>query len=274
MKERYASKADYYNEKFHGEKPDAIFVLGGGNRRVKDSRGKVSYKTSPYKGEYFPAQIGGAKARPIAALELSGYYPDAKIVTMSHTPKKLFYSDSEIIPSLAQVMAEELVQNGINRDKIIEKPEPTSTLTELMEVIKISAENKWKNVAVVTNNYHIERATNLMSILTDGPRLKDLKYQLRENFEGVGEAEIFSRKWEDLQQSTNKFKAAGGIIVFVSAEDILQKRSPHYTALLSRVGELSGYSRVIEQERTYAKKIKEGIYTFSRESFREYILLT
>jgi uncharacterized SAM-binding protein YcdF (DUF218 family) len=274
MKEQYASKADYYNKKFHGEKPDVIFVLGGGNKRVKDSRGKVLYKTSSYKGEYFPAQIGGAKARPIAALELSGYYYDAKIVTMSHTPNKLFHSDSEIIPSLAQVMAEELVRNGINKEKIIEKPEPTSTLTELMEVIKMSAENKWKSAAVVTNNYHIERAAILMSILTDDPRLKDLKYQLRKNFEDIGEIEIFSRKWEELQQSTDRFKVAGGRIDFIPAEDILQKRSPHYAVLLSRVGELSGYSRVFEQERTYTRKLKEGIYTFSRESFREYILLT
>src|SRR3990172_1596954 len=92
-------KEEYYREQLLGITPEAFFVLGGGNREITDSKGRKSHKTSPYRGKFWfgnpakpddPPKSGGAKARPIAVVELSKFYPDAKIVTMSHRPKELY----------------------------------------------------------------------------------------------------------------------------------------------------------------------------------------
>jgi uncharacterized SAM-binding protein YcdF (DUF218 family) len=138
-------KAEYYRKQLDGITPDAFFVLGGGNREIKNSEGRKSYKTSPYRGKFFPEKTGGAKARPISGIELSSYYPNATIVTLSHRPNNLFMlseqstQQSTDYPTFAHVLSDDMQRAGVDAGRIIEKPRSTSTLTEIIEVIKLTA---------------------------------------------------------------------------------------------------------------------------------------
>jgi len=270
-------KEEYYREQLGEITPDVFFVLGGGNRKVTDSKGRKSHKTSPYKGRFFPEKTGGAKARPLAAVELSEFYPGAKIVTMSHRPKNLFQLAEQTTqptdyPTFAHVLSDDIQRAGVNRDRIIEKPEPTSTLTEIMEVVKLSAQNDWQNVAVITNGYQVERAQRLLDILKDGEKRILLKNQLQFLFKIGEESDLFNREWQKLEDALSKFKTNNVRVVFVSSENVLKKRSPHYESLINELMELDGYKNVVEQERVGNGKIAEGAYNFAQDSFKEYIL--
>jgi hypothetical protein len=269
-------KIEYYKKQLQGITPEAFFVLGGGNREIVDLTGKKTYKTSSYKGKFYPDKTGGAKARPLAALELGQYYQDAKIVTMSHRPKNLFLlSQQEIetseVPPFSQVLSEDLQGFGVGKERIIENPVSTSTLTEMMEIIKTCALKDWQNAAVITNDYQIERGKKIIDLLINEEKLKLLKNQLQFLFKTGDESDLFNQKWQELENAIIKFKNSNSKIIFVSAENILKKRSPHYETLIIDLMEQNGYKNVVEQERAGNEKIDLGTYSFAQESFREYI---
>lgn len=273
------SKKDYYKEQLQGITPDAFFVLGGGNRQIKDSKGVISYKTSPYAGKFFPAKTGGAKARPIATVELSKYYPDAKIVTMSHRPKNLYTlteqaTVSSEIPPFAQILAADMQRAGVAEQRIIQEPASTSTLTEMMEVMLMSANHDWKNVAIVTNDYQIERGQKVIDLLKDQDKRKQLQDQLSVLFQTPEEQSAFSKKWQELEDAIAKIKTNNLNIVFASAENVLKRRSPHYETLIDELTELDGYKNVVEGERIGDEKIDSGEYNFAQPTFKEYIMAT
>lgn len=270
------SKEDYYKKELAGITPDALFVLGGGNREITDSKGRKSFKTSPYKGKFFPQKTGGAKARPIAVAELGEYYPDAVIVTMSHRPRHLFQLEEQTIepadfPAFAKVLHQDLQRLRVGNE-IIENPASCSTFTEIIEIIKFCAEHQWQNVAVVTNDYQIERAQKFMDALKDDNKRMEIKNQLQFLFKSGAETDLFNEKWGEFEQALVKFKENNVNVVFVSAENILRRRSPHYQTLINELVELDGYKNVVEQERIGNGKIAEGKYNFAQESFKEYIL--
>jgi uncharacterized SAM-binding protein YcdF (DUF218 family) len=270
-------KDDYYSKELQGINPEAFFVLGGGNREVRDSKGKISYRTSPYKGKFFPEKMGGAKARPIAMVELAKFYPDAKIVTMSHRPNYLFQlaeqtAQSKAMPPFSQVLAEEIERWGVEGQRIIQESESTSTLTEMMEIIKISAVNDWRNVAVVTNGYQIERALEVLDILKDDNQRTVLKNQLQYMFKIGEETDLFNTTWNELEQALVKFKKNNTGVVFVSAENVLRRRGVLYERLINELVETDGYKNVMEQERLGNEKIKSGTYNFAQDTFKEYIM--
>jgi hypothetical protein len=273
------SKDESYKEQLQGITPEAFFVLGGGNRKIEDSKGNISYKTSPYTGKFFPAKTGGAKARPIATVELSKYYPDAKIVTMSHRPKTLYTLTEQAtvsaeIPPFAQILAADIQRAGVAEQRIIQEPASTSTLTEMMEVILMSANHDWKNVAIITNDYQIERGQKIVALLKDEDKRKQLREQLGVLFQAPDEQSAFSKKWQELEEAIAKIKTNNLNIVFASAENVLKKRSPHYETLVDELMELDGYKNVVEGERVGDEKIDSGEYDFAQPTFKEYIMGT
>jgi peptidoglycan LD-endopeptidase CwlK len=261
----------------HFEKgvPQAIFILGGGNRVIEKEGRSTRYTTSPYKGRFFfdekNPRTGGAKARPIAALELAQDLPGAKIVTLSQRPGHLTQGTIPS-PDFAEVLADDLVRHGIDRERIMQQSASTSTLTEMMEVIKISAENDWTSINVVVSDYQVERADILLGILTDPIKYADLKHQLLSLFLNSAEMEIFEQKMAELENAIDRFKASSISVNFVSAEDTLLGRSKHHANLVNYVRSLEGYANVQRQEIAANEKIRAGEYNFAQETFRQYIL--
>ena len=86
------------------------------------------------------------------------------------------------------------------------------------------------------------------------------------------ESDLFNREWQGLEDALSKLKTNNVRVVFVSSENVLKKRSPHYESLINELMELDGYKNVVEQERVGNGKIAEGAYNFAQDSFKEYIL--
>jgi hypothetical protein len=274
--ERKITKSEYYKELLGGLNPDALFVLGGGNRTIaKDGRRK-RFTTSAYKGKFYPVKTGGAKARPVAVAELAEFYPQATIVTMSHRPLVLFQSSEQTTqpvdqPPFSKVLYQDLQKLGVSNE-IIEDPYSTSTLTEIMDVVMLSVENGWRKSTVLTNDYQLERAQKILNILKDDDRRKLLKNQLQFLFATGEETEAFNKKWGGLEESLAKYNQGGYSTVFVSAESVLEMRSPHYASLIRQLREDNGYKNVREQERVGNAEIANFEYNFAQPSFKEYIL--
>jgi len=274
--ERNISKNEYYAKLLCGVTPDAFFVLGGGNRKIEKKNGGKRYTTSPYKGKFYPEKTGGAKARPIAAAELGEYYPDAKIVTMSHRPSVLFQlaeQETQAVesPSFSAVLESDLHRLKV-KNEIIKAPDSTSTLTELMETVLFAVKHDWHNSAIITNDYQIERAQKILEILKDDDKRMLLKNQLLFLFASGEESGIFESKWGDFEEALHKFKKEEYSVIFVSAEVVLTLRNPHYETLVRILKEEDGYKNVSEQEKIGNQKIDRGEYNFAQPSFREYVL--
>ncbi len=283
------SKEDYYREKLGGMVPEAFFVLGGGNRRIEEKGGRVWYKTSPYKGAFWNGnagngngqevkpKAGGAKPRPIAAVELSGFYPNAKIVTMSHRPGTLYQmseqtTQTQVQPPFADVLASDMERLGLPSERVVKEPESTSTLTEMMEVFKLAAENNWENVAVITNDYQIERAQTIIDMLKDEGKLQGLRDRLGTLFNTREEQEAFMRQWQKLEEAIGKTREKGLNINFISAEDVLRKRNHLYDRMIKGLIETIQYKNVVEGERVGNDNIKAGTYNWAQPTFKEYIM--
>ncbi len=266
----WPDRKDYMH--FQKNAPQAIFVLGGGNRVIEEEGKDPMFTTSPYKGKFFPRMTGGAKARPYAALDLAQKYPGAKIVTLSQRPEELQEKGPIKEPPFASVMAEDLMLKKVDKSRIIEQTASTSTLTEFMEVVKLSAEFDLLNVDVVVSDFQLERAQLLLDTIMDPDKYASLKRQLRGLFTNASEVELFEEKMYELEQAVNKIRSNGSRLNLVSAEEVLRKRSGHYATLIDQVRKLEGYSNVQNKEKQDVDKIKRGEFNFAQPTFRQYIM--
>ncbi len=267
-------KEAYYLEQLGGIVPQAIFVLGGGNRKIEREGHDPRYTTSPFKGKFYPQKTGGAKARPVAAAELAQFYPQAVIVTMSHRPSQLFHHGDEVLPApdhpFSAVLAQDLRRLRV-QNEIVERPQSTSTFTEIIEAISFGNQMGWQNTAVIVSDYQKERAQLLLDILTDDEKRALLRNQLQFLFTTGEETDVFKQKWGQLENALKEFKERKRRIVFVPAEDILAKRDPRYKTLVGVVRNEPGYEAVVAQEAEGNKKIIKGEYNFAQSSFKEYV---
>lgn len=197
--------------------PDAIFILSGGIV-AKDEGRTQQFKSPSYKEKDENGLITGGKARVIAAAEISKKFPEAKIITTSKDARESGR------PTHAEVMAEELQKLGIHPETIIKEEKSKDTLTELREMIKMIQQNNWKNVDVITNEYHISRVEAMLDVLLS---------------------------------ETEKEKP---LIQLISAEKILETKSSHYKKLFDKVRQTDGYRLRIEREQKGVEDFKQGIY--------------
>lgn len=58
----------------------------------------------------------------------------------------------------ASVMREYLIQNGVPKVNVIAEDASTNTIQNLKNAKRIMNQNSWKTAAVVTNDYHVQRA--------------------------------------------------------------------------------------------------------------------
>ncbi len=215
----------------NGAVPDAIFVLSGG----VELHPKRGYRSPSYGGADFTGLITGGRARVIAGAEISKSFPEITMVTTSR--------GQEDRPTDAEIMAQELEDRGVDSGNVELEEESTSTLTELIQMIKIAEEKEWSKVAVLTNGYHV-------------PRVK-VMYDKLESIEGLcDDAEV---------SSIRRFKEGGAEVSFVSAEDIMVNISPHYKNLIDKVEQSEGYKERLELEREGVEDLLAGRYKLRRQ---------
>ncbi len=217
---------------------DVICVLGGGIVSRKMRGGKVRwYQSTAYSHMDRNGLLGGGKARIIAAAHLlAHYFPYAVAVTVGNQ-----IVNGEAVE--AHVLAEELVRYGVSAGRIIREDKSADTLQTMDEIVILIERYGWRNVLMITSEYHMTRA----KLSFDQPS--------REVAPGVGIA------WGRVSSLVT--------VSFVSAESVLTLRSPRYRRLIARVKELPSYKkRVFFEERGIAK-LKSGGYVPMRERQKE-----
>lgn len=208
------------------ELPEAIFVLSGGIKEDKDGE----FKTLSYSEKDVHGFVTGGKARVISAAELAKIFPEIKVVTTSAIEPDY--------PSHARVMANELLKREVPEDQIILEEKSIDTLTEFMEMIKISVREKWKRITIITNDYHI-------------PRAKEMFQQIESLVKGED---------PEFDAALIKFKEANTKINFISAEEILETINPHFKTLIEKVKQTEEYTKRLEAEERGLEDLKSGKY--------------
>ncbi len=218
-----------------GATPDVVFSMSGGIAKKTDPRGDY-YGSTAFDQKTDTGHVTGSKPRIIATTEIANIYPEIPIVATS----KVF--DDE--PTHAAVIAEELIARGVDSNRIVYEEKSISTITEVIEMVKLAVEKDWHHLAVVTNSYHI-------------PRMREMYERLPEIVEDELLREVYSY-----------FQAKGGEVSFVAADDVMRAMSKRFESYLDKVAELPEYQRTVASEAKGLEDIKAGRYRVNKPIVR------
>ncbi|MDO8576469.1 MAG: ElyC/SanA/YdcF family protein [bacterium] len=216
---------------FQHKKPDALVVLSMDIVEAPAREG--GYKSGSYADVDVRGLTSGGKGDVIAAAEAAKYFPDAMVVTDTRDR-----DESRGRPTHARIYAEEIERLGVPKERILLEEISTSTITELVELIKLSAVRNWKHVAVIVNDFHRARTEEMLARL---PSLADPNDR-------------------DFTDALRQFKARGGEIACVTAEEILLIRDPRYARLLDKVRNTEVYKARVRVEEQGIRDLREGTY--------------
>jgi len=220
-----------YKELVGEQSPEAIFILSGGT--VKRQRGVTTAAYSDLQEEF---GVLGGKARIIAAAELAKIFPDTKLVmTGSYYPNP---GD----PSQSSIMSQELKKLGVEDTQIVTEEFALTSYDELSRIVELSLTHNWQNIAVLTNKYHIPRASLMLRKLDELARKK-------------GDDKLVAH-FQEFSQKTS--------FTFVSAEDVLTNKSSHYANLIKDLEDSPDYQKRIESEKRGVEALESGTYGKSK----------
>ncbi len=208
-------------------KPDTIFILSGGIIKTPEGEQSTPYESTDHIGLF-----GGGEARVLAAATLAGQFPESRIITNS-----VVKDDGDH----AQVYADELVRYGVDTTRITTQKDSNSTATEMAALVKIAVSNPGEDIIVITNGYHIPRASLMLQEL---------------------DKIIPSEVDPELPQYIIRYRQGAGTIRFVSAEEILSNTSQEYQELINKAisDENPAYKERQKAEERGIKAIEEGKY--------------
>ena len=128
--------------------PDAIIVFSGGIVAY-DKDGQTHWRTTTYDESDAFGTLGGRDRVEAAAL-LAKKYPNAYLVTTSHTLGR-------ITPSLAQVYADELLALGVAQERIVEEEHSSTTKTAVDAALRLAQKKGWKRLLFLSSEFHLSR---------------------------------------------------------------------------------------------------------------------
>jgi len=130
------------------------------------------------------------------------------------------------VPPLAEVIARELIELGIPKDKIIKESASHSTYGQLQVLKRIAVELRASSITIVSNRYHLYRIKAMIEHILELKEIAD-KYELK----------------------------------IRSAEDILLDNNPEkWKKYLEGIYNRIEMTELQEKEKTGAKQIREGTY--------------
>jgi hypothetical protein len=212
-----------------GIEPDVLFIHSAGIRR--------SAATGAWRSVEWghPGDLGlhtGARTRVLAGAEFARIFPNVPIVANSYN------RNSADEPTMASVVAQELVDRGVDEDNIILEEESFSTITQYIELLKLAKEYDWKNVAIMGNEYYKER---LEAIFTHLPEIVD--------------DQSIQELWLDFHES-------GRTLVVMDCEPVLRAMDPHYVNYLDNVYSQPYYREMQQKEAQGLEDINNGRYIY------------
>lgn len=222
-------------------KPDAISLLA---RTVRSAGAVGRVKTGGYSPEEsdIHGNLGSSHAGVVAAKELKKYFPEAKIVANSRIKARDNWPEERH----AEIAAAELKRAHIQADQIIVQDNSFSTLTELLETIRLTVENHWKHVVILAPGHQVERATAMLEMVDT---VID-RTQYRERPEIKEALHAFAE-----QQKKGETK-----ISIVASEDILSRTSPRHRRIVEAATSSPEWKALLEREKRSAEEIRNGTY--------------
>jgi hypothetical protein len=211
--------------------PDAIFVLAGGynTNQKQGGRNKApAYSTSEADHTGLPT---GAAYRVAAGSIIGKAIPNMTLATTSR------YVNEPARLSCARVMKDQLIRRGNNPHSILLEENSHSTITNIIEMIKLAVTHKWGRVALLSSDYHIRRI-RLMAEMIRELGSKDKEF--------LSAYELFTERNVEL--------------LFISAEDILKNYSPHYAYLINKVHKSERYLARLALEEKGIQDLLDGNY--------------
>lgn len=217
--------------------PEAIVILSGGTEYSKE----LGYYSPDYDEPDFTGLASGSIYRIEAVAEVGKYFPDIIFVT---TGKMISHGnpEKEHFPNDARVLADELLDRGISENRIILEEKSVSTLSELVEMIKISRKKGWHQISIMTNRWH-------------APRVK-LMYEKLETIEGLCNEEEAAK--------IREFKNSGVEVKVIAAEDITDNINSGYRDEMKEIEQRDSYKERLESEQKGIEDLKAGRYKARR----------
>ena len=228
-------------ERLCGGKPDAVSILA---RTVRASGTVQRMKTGGYGPENndFHGNIGGSHAGVIAARELKKYFAEVMIVTNSRIDAR----DGRPEEKLAEVARDELTRAHVPADQIVVQDRSFSTLSELLENIRLAVENKWQHVVILAAAHQVERATAMLDRIDTVADLA--KYRER----------------PEIKEALEKFaalKEAGALkITILASEDVVEGMSRRHQKVVAAAKASPAWRQTEERDSKAAQEIKDGTY--------------
>src|SRR3989344_1923662 len=227
----YPSESREKMEKiFQHQKPDAIAVF---SMDIVATRGREDFKSGSYADLDARGFISGGKANVVAAAEVAKYFPEATIVTDTRDRDA-----SRNRPTHASVYASEIQRLGVPKERILMEENSVNTIEELVEIIKMAVQHDWHNVAIIRNDFCVERTREMLTQLPSLAKPDD----------------------HEFVEAFRKFNDSGRKITFVTAEDILLVRNPRYARLLEKVRDTPAYKKRVGAEAQGLSDLRNSRY--------------
>lgn len=178
---------------------DAIIIPSGGTVMGKDGK---YHSTSYNDGDAF-GTLGGY-ARVEAGAILARRYSKAVLI-------------------VSRVMKEELVDFGVDRDRIICEEVSTNTKSGMEQDLVLTNRNNWKTVIFVTNEYHIPRVSTIWEMLNSSVQayfmsaekiIIEVRPEFEETFTQIKKTEAYQKRLASEAKGiealhSGKYKSAG-----------------------------------------------------------------
>jgi uncharacterized SAM-binding protein YcdF (DUF218 family) len=133
--------------------PNVIVVLAGG---IKQNPEKIWMSTDLTESDDRQG-APGAKLRVHAAAILAGRSPNAVVMASGGKGYDVPSGVPENRPLLAEILRDELLANGVSQARIILEDKSNTTYQQLGELQKAIIAQRWTDVVIVTNRWHMTR---------------------------------------------------------------------------------------------------------------------
>jgi hypothetical protein len=221
-------------EKLCGGTPDALSILSGSVVKRGSREGSARYSSGSYEELDVAGLLNGGKARVIAAVEIARFYPNMAIIANGNT--------YENCPPDAEIMKQELKRYGAPPDHVLLQLRSYSTFTEFVELVKFAAEHKWRRIVIITNEFQIPRAQQLLRQIDT----------LQDPY-GVSQD-------PDFRAALPAFRELAPVVGFVSAEAVLPLRNPCYQKIVDQAKASREWQKRAAKEAQGLKQLQEGTY--------------
>ena len=105
----------------------------------------------------------GGKLRVYATAFLVNKHPGSFVITGGGKGYDVLSGTPENRPLLAEILLDELIEEGVSKDRIILETNSNNTFQELHEILRIVKDKEIKQLCIITNRWHVERLGAMIS---------------------------------------------------------------------------------------------------------------